>query len=238
MIKHNTMRLPVSLKKDTSNGFTLAEILIAIAIFAIVMTMLFSSFNSVLLTTDAVNGRMASAQMAKSCINRVISDLQSIYVNLPPAYTPPEIDSPPESYRLVGDITRIDSTDFSQLRFTSSAHLSLGYGAQAEGIAEILYYVDKTTDNVRILRRADHLYPYEEFQVNKNDPILCENLRSLAFIYYDEEGSEYENWDSESPDYKYATPRAIRILLEIGDEETSQTYQTKIALPVYRKKIE
>ena len=75
-------------------------------------------------------------------------------------------------------------------------------------------------------------------QANKNDPVLCEKIKTLAFTYYDEEGADYEIWDSESPDFKYATPRAIRITLEIGDEEEFQIYHTKITLPVYRGKME
>lgn len=232
------MGIMVLLRNDKLNGFTLIEILIAIFIFAIVMSMLFSSFHSALSTTEAVRGAMTTNEMAKICIQRVVADLQSIYLNLPPAYTPPGMDAPPEHYRLEGDITSINGRDFSKLRFTSSAHLSLDPSGESDGIAEIVYYVDQTEEDVWVMRRSDKLYPFDAFEANKNDPVLCEKIKSLAFTYYDEEGTEHEVWDSESLDNKYATPWAIGIVLEIGDENASQIYKTKIAMPVYRDEIE
>ncbi|MEE8399369.1 MAG: prepilin-type N-terminal cleavage/methylation domain-containing protein [Desulfobacterales bacterium] len=227
--------------KKQSEGFTLFEILIAIAIFAIVVTMLFSSHILILSNTESVQEGMATAEMAQNCINRMVADLQSIYLTLPPVYEPPEFDTPPEDYRLVGDTTTVGDTPFSRLRFTSSAHLPLGLSIQADGIAEIIYYVQETQDHPFVIRRADNLYPYEpfeEFEENENDPVLCEDISALAFKYFDEEGTEYDVWDSESSDTEYATPRIIGISIGVGDAAAPKLYQTKIMLPLYRGKIE
>jgi prepilin-type N-terminal cleavage/methylation domain-containing protein len=220
------------------HGFTLAEILIATSIFAIVMTMLFSSFNASITNTEMVHGSMTTSQMAENCINRITSDLHSIYLNLPPAYQPPDINAPPDPYRLEGETDSINGLSYSKLRFTSTAHLSFGQSENSDGIAEIVYYVDQTDKDMWVIRRGDKLYPYEEFEIKKSDPVLCEKIKSLAFVYYDAENGEHEVWDSESLENKYATPRAIGVSLEIGNEDASQIYKTKIALPVYRDKIE
>ena len=238
IIGEHTLGTPFFLKKNNPNGFTLTEILIAIFIFAVVMSILLSSFNASLSTTENVHGGMTTAEMAKNCMNRMLYDLQSLYLNLPPSYTPPGFDTPPDLYRREGDTTSINGIDFSKLRFTSSAHLSFGYSEQWEGIAEIVYYVHETEMDSLVMRRADNLYPYELFEENENDPVLCEKIKSLVFKYYDKEGTDYDNWDSESPDFKYATPQAISITLEIGDEDSSQIFQTKLVLPVYRDKVE
>lgn len=211
------------------------EIMIAIFIFAIVVTMLFSSHNVVLSSTGAIRERLDLVEMCKNCIDRMASDLGSMYLELPPAYSPPEFDAPPAPYRIVGDKTDIDTTEFSRLRFTSYAHLSLKHMPSPDGIAEIIYYVHEDREGNILLRRADSLYPYEEFEEDENDPLLCEAIRSLNFKYYDEEGTEHDNWDSESPDFKYATPRAIGLSLEIGDDAISQEYETKVFFPIYRK---
>jgi len=159
-------------------------------------------------------------------------------LNLPPTYTPPGIDTPDDYYRFVGDIISVNGREFPKLRFTSSAHLSFGNLGQSDSIAEIVYYVDQIEEDHFVMKRSDLLYPYDMVTANKHDPILCEKIKSLAFTYYDEEGAEYEVWDSESPDNKYATPRAVGVVLEIGDTNASQIYKTKIILPVYRSKIE
>ena len=228
----------VLLKNNKQNGFTLVEILIAIFIFAMVISMLFGTFHSTFSTTDAVRETMTINEMARACIQRMIADLTSIYLNLPPAYTPPGIDTPADHYRFVGDITSVGGKGFSRLRFTSSAHLSFGDSGQSGGIAEIVYYVDQIEEGQWVIRRSDHLYPYDTVKENKNDPVLCEKIKSMAFTYYDEDGAEHEVWDSESPDNKYSTPMAIGIIFEIGNKNASQIYRTKIALPVYRLKIE
>jgi len=217
-------------------GFTIVEIMIAIFIFAIVITMLFSSHNLVLSNTASIKGGMDMVEVAKNCIDRMVADLQSIYLNLPPAYSPPDLDDPPEPYRVVGDKTTVETTDFARLRFTSSAHLSYGHNPSPDGIAEIVYYVQDAGENGTVLRRADHRYPFGEFEESEDDPILCVTIRSLEFTYYDEESTPYELWDSESPDFGHATPRVIGILLEIGDAAAPYRYETKVHLPVYRRK--
>ena len=93
-------------------------------------------------------------------------------------------------------------------------------------------------DGQAVLRRADHLYPYPQFEDNPGDPILCENVKSLAFKYYDAEGTESEEWNSDSGDYDHATPEAIGIQLEIGSESESHNFETTVKLAVQRKKIE
>jgi len=89
-----------------------------------------------------------------------------------------------------------------------------------------------------VLKRADHLYPYPPFEENGGDPVLCQDVKSLAFRYYDNEGSESEEWNSDSDEYGHATPAAIVIQLEIGNESTSYTFETTVRLAVHRKKIE
>ena len=113
------------------------------------------------------------------------------------------------------------------------AHLPLNHDAR-EGIAEIVYYVQQTPANDFIIRRADKLYPYPEFEENETDPVVCEQVRGFKLTYFDTNNREYEEWDSESDDTEYGTPRAIGIELKIGDEDAPYVFSTQIDLPVYR----
>lgn len=67
---------------------------------------------------------------------------------------------------------------------------------------------------------------------------MCNNLKSLAFKYFDADGAEFEEWDSDSDEYGYATPAAVNIQLEIGNETTSYDFETTVRLAVHRQKIE
>jgi len=218
-------------------GFTLLEILLAFMILGIVVTTVLASFNAVFSTTDTLNRSSQYYGMAKNCLNRMTLDLEALYARQPPLYKKPEFDDPPDSYRIVGSTTDVGGTSFASIRFTSSAHLPLGK-SNRDGIAEIVYYVQAQNDGQMVLRRADHLYPYPEFEERAGDPVLCNNLKSLVFKYLDADGSELDEWNSDSDEYGYATPAAIRIALEIGDETTSYDFETTVRLAAWREKIE
>lgn len=226
---------PASGIRHPECGFTLLEILIAIFIFSVIVATIFGSYNSVFTGAEAINQDATSYETARTCLNRMILDLESIHVSLPPQYSPPDFNGPPDPYRIVGSIDNVQTVSFPKLRFTSSAHVSFG-GRTESHIAEIVYYVQATDNDHYLLRRADNLYPYEEFEENANDPVLCENLKSLTFNYYDGEGTEYDTWDSDAEDFGYATPAAIGITLELTSGMDSLWFKTMVTLPVYREK--
>ena len=223
-----------NIKIHNSFGFTLLEILISIFIFAIIVTTVFGSYNFVLSSSETVDKAISSCQMGQSCLNRMIIDLKSIHVSRFPAYSPPDFDASPDTYRITGEIANVNGADFSKLRFTSLAHVPLKYKQQSN-IPEIVYYVQADKENDFVLRRADNLCSDELFEEKKSDPILCKNIKSLIFTYYDQEGDEYENWDSDLEQFGHATPVAIGIKLEIGNNSDSQLFETMVALPVYRE---
>ena len=220
-----------------NNGFTLVELMLAIVILGLVVTTVLASFNTVFSTTDALQSNSQIYEMAKNCLKQMSRDLESVYVAQPPIYKPPEFDDPPNDYRIVGLSEDTGGTGFAKIRFTSRAHLLLENTTRG-GVAEIVYYLQAKEDGSRVLKRSDNIYPYPEFEEKGSDPVLCEWVKSVAFKYYDAEGSEYEAWDSESDEYEYATPTAIEIQLEIADSGGSQFFGTLIKLPVQRSKNE
>ncbi len=222
-------------RKKASTGFTLIEILVAIFIFSIIMTTIFGSYRSVFSNVDRIDEVNRSYEMAKNSLSRMLQDLASLYVSLPPAYRQPGTNDSPDPYRIQTDTVTVAGSDFSQLRFTSLAHLPFE-NTSAEGITEITYYVQPDENENPVLRRSDKLYPFGSFSPSSNDPILCRDLKSLSFVFFDEEGNEFERWDSESKDDGYATPQAIVIRLEIGAGLHSLVVESAVKLPVFRNK--
>ena len=185
-----------------AKGFTLMEVLVAIAILAIVVTTILASFNSVFSTTEVLDESADIYEMAKNCLKRMTIDLESIHIAQRPIYKPPELDQPPDPYRLVASAKDIDGTGFAQIRFASRAHVPLEKSFKA-GIAEIIYYVQAKEDGLPVLKRADNLYPYPEFEERGSDPVLSKYVKSLAFKFYDSEGTEFDVWDSDSDEFGY-----------------------------------
>lgn len=218
----------------SSTGFTLLEILVAIVIFAIVVSLIFGSFNMVFSSADQINAGSDLFEMANACLTRITKDMEAVHVSLYPRYRQPDLDDPPEIYRFVASEESSGGERFARLRFTSLSHLPAHQGA-AEGIAEIVYYVQETENSGYVIKRADHLYPYpEEFEESDTDPVMCEFVRSFEMVYFDHEGHEYRDWNSQDDDYEYGTPRSVGVKLVIGDEVNQYEFSTEIALPMSR----
>ena len=248
MVMNNGYDIPPVLYKDgagrpdihhssKSPGFTLIEIITAIFIFPIIVTTIFGSYNAVFSDVAAIRSSMEQAEMAQACLNRMTADLQAARVSTTPLYAKPEFDSPPDPYRIYGKTEEAGDTSFGRLRLASLAHLPL-HDDQTGGIAEIVYYVQET-DGKYVLRRADRLFPFSsEFEESRWDPVVCENIKSLTFTYYDQKGETFKEWDSDAAEFGYATPRAIGISFAIGDEDRFQTFETTVFLFSRREKIE
>ena len=229
---------PAADNQKSDKGFTLMEILVATAILAIVVTTVLASFNSVFSTTAVLDESADIYEMAKNCLKRMTFDLESIHVTQRPLYKPPELDQPPDLYRIVATAEDTGGTGFAQtLRFTSRAHVGFEKSPR-EGIAEIIYYVRAGDNGQLTLKRADNLYPYPEFEEKGSDPTLCKYVKSLSFKFYDKDGIEFDVWNSDSDEFGYATPIAIAIKLELAKEAVSHTFETMVALPISREKTD
>jgi general secretion pathway protein J len=228
---------PEARGQKPDSGFTLMEVLVAIAILAVVVTTILASFNSVFSTTEVLDESADIYEMAKNCMKRLTSDLESIHITQRPLYKPPEFDQPPDPYRIVTTTSDTDGTGIAQLRFASRAHINLEKSPR-KGIAEIIYYVQAGNDGDLVLKRADNLYPYPAFEERGSDPVLCKYVKSLAFKFYNQDGIESDIWDSDSDEFGYATPKAVGIKLELANKAASHTFETMVSLPAWRKKVE
>lgn len=228
---------PANRQQPATAGFTLMEVLVAITILAIVVTTILASFNAVFSTTEVLDESADIYEIAKNCMKRMVLDLESIHIVQRPIYKPPELDQPPDPYRIVATTEDADGTRFAKIRFASSAHVRLEKGLR-EGIAEIVYYLQASNDGLPVLKRADNLYPYPDFEEKGSDPVLSKYVKSLAFKFYDREGLEFDVWDSDSDEFGYATPTAIGIKLELASKAASHPFETMVFLPVSREKAE
>jgi general secretion pathway protein J len=222
------------------SGFTLIEIMLAILIFAIVVTTVLTSFNMVFSSTPAINDTVAAYEMAANCLLRINDDLTAAFIIPSAGYAPPDLDDPPDPYRIVGGFER-ERSAFILLRFASLSHLPMGHDKRA-GIAEIIYYLQEDDPGRYLVRRSDKLYPYPPFEPSSTDPVLCENVKSLTLTFYDKDGEGSTSWDSDDESFGYATPEmiGIKLVLYAGDFDRSPqlVFQTAIPFQVVRKQKE
>lgn len=220
-----------------TGGFTLLEIMVAIFIFAVIITTVFGSFRAVFSSTDAVGSDIQLYATARSCLARMATDLSSIYIRDYPRYTKPTFNDAEDIYRVWGTSEDIQGARVGHLQFASLAHVPFNRDPR-RGVCRIVYYVLKDDNDQLTLRRDDALFPFPEFEPSEDDPILCDHVLGLEFAYVDADGESTDSWDSESSDNDYATPHAVTIRLTVGQPSRPITFSTRVPLHVFRKASE
>jgi len=228
---------------SNNRGFTLVEVLIAVTIFGIVVSTLYSSFNIIISNINPMNTSLDDYGMAQNTMDRITKDLASLYLTSNAIYSPPDMetdDNAIDRFRFVSQAISINANSFSQLRFASLEHISFNRN-QKPGIGIIKYYTEKSENGAIVLKRSDIgliFYDGNQEDDSYNEPVLCERVLAFKLEFTDHEGKNYEEWDSDSSDFNFASPYSINIKLEIGDDNKTNVFETTIVLPVQREKNE
>ena len=224
-----------------ASGFTLVEILLAITVFGLVSGLIFGAYTKTLDNIEHTDRSIHGYSQAKTCLERMTADLKAIRVTGLAAYKPPETSfSDNDPWRVEGT-EREGGSDFPRLSFASLAHVDLS-GDGREGTASITYYVTKEAEGRTgwVLRRKDAFMAELFGEGSGADPILCDNVKALKFIYYNAEGDESTSWDSDSDTSSFTTPRSVGVILDIvgpnGPDGAPVRFTTTIDLPSWRDK--
>jgi len=229
---------------NTSNpsGFTLAEILIAIFIFAVVLTTIYTSYTGTFRVVNETESQAEIYRMARIAMKRMVEDLESTYVPKREG-NPQSEEDPMQSFQFVGKDQEIKGRYADTLRFISRAHINLSGDDEDTGKTEIGYYVKENEEGEDfVLYRSDRPM-FEDgflFEENFDGLVLCEGLASVNFTYYEEKGEPLENWDSTSEKHKDTIPRMVSVLLEFVNPLSSETplrFMTSVFLPIERGQV-
>jgi prepilin-type N-terminal cleavage/methylation domain-containing protein len=222
------------------SGFTLIEILVAISVFAVLVSVVLGSLKFLLSKTDLMKEGITIYEEARISLDRISTDLRAVYVSVAPGYKIPDIDDDPDPYRFFCEASGNDDT---RLEFTAFSHLPLGGGIPATA-GKIMYYLQETEDDGWVLMRSDQALKVDDDSERfpdrddaGTDPVLCRNVKTFRIICFDQDGKEYESWDSDANDVSYATPAAVLVRMEIEGLHGVHTFETSVAMPVFRKKV-
>jgi general secretion pathway protein J len=214
-------------------GFTLVEVLVAMAVFAIVAGLAFGALRYVARDQAALASAADLEAAAAACLDRMARDLSALYVSQPPLFAAPLPGDPPPEFQMT---TQPGEGASGDLFFSSLAHVSFGNPARG-GIARIGYTLHPDGNGRYLIRRADHLAPRLTDEGGPADPVLCEHVRSVDYHFYGRDGEVVEHWDSASEDSGYATPRALRITLRVDGGDSDRTLGTIVFFPVQREPL-
>lgn len=212
------------------HGFTLAELLIAILIFAVVVSLTYGAFTTTFTAVDSGDASSRFGERARITLERMSEDLESFYGG--------------EKGFFQGESERFGANRSDSLTFSSTAHLRFNRDQQARGVTAITYTVEEVEDSgeLRLYRNDAPILPGVEAEEEKGF-LLCEGLRELTFTYIDDEGGEFESWDSSFPEQGEEADYPSLVVIEMGfsnneaddeDREEKVYYSTAVALPKQR----
>jgi general secretion pathway protein J len=167
-------------------GFTLVELLIAIFIFAIVVSAVYGSYRATFQIVHGSEYRLRIANSARVVLERVTEDLGSIVTGTGGVFS--------------GETHAFSGKRGDSLSFVSNAHLVLSKTDTVSGPALISYQVeaDEETGLLNLYRSDIVLLPGTETDSDDaRKHLICRGLQEFQFTYLDQDGNETDDWQVE-----------------------------------------
>lgn len=202
--------------RGDNRGFTLAELLIAIVIFSVVVAMVYGSYNMTFRVISNADAHSVYGERARITMERFVEDLESYHGG--------------QGGSITGETESFGEYRGDAVRFTTRSHLIFHKSQLPVGYATVLYSVEEGEDGMLRLYRADipH-YPGTDIDDEEKGFLLCDGLREVAITYYDEDGNETDSWD-EPQKAPFMVQLRIGFAHEEGETETIY-FSTGVALP-------
>ncbi len=209
--------------RKSGEGFTLLEILIAIAIFGMVIGLAYSSYNATFHIINSAEEQTDTFAKARISMERIMADIESFYMG--------------KEMFFKGKRKSIGAYNGDSLEFTSTAHIQLYPEDISTGPVVIRYQVteDPESDSLLLYRLESPLLKHDTNDKDNPGLLLSDSLKEVIFSYRDEDGEEKESWGDEDDTGDDTTlPSLIHISLRFNDNEeegAGTLFQTAIRLP-------
>jgi general secretion pathway protein J len=197
-------------------GFTLAEILIAVAILAIVSTLIYGSFARTFETREFVGRIQERYHSVRTALDRMAREISMAFI-----YDCRELDTPTGERRM-WTIFKVERTGkIDRLVFSSFSHMRLVRDVNQSDQNVLAYYGEEDSDEpgVTNLMRREKLRVDGEPERGGEALEMCHDVSSLHFELWDEVKKEWvEEWDCSQIERQNQLPNLVRITLTVVNE--------------------
>ena len=208
-------------------GFTLLELVVAIAIFAIISTFVYSAYTGTVVTTERAQKKIELYQKARLVLDRISEELEQ---------TERIRDVNNMLYScLYGENDEINGINADELDFVSRANSYYSKENGKPALVRIHYILEPASGEKEsyfvLVRREDPAIWMEDEERIKPEEFL-ENCDGINFEYLSDSGW-VDEWDDTMDQVNQGKlPRAVRITLTLKDENgEKRDFSTTVFLP-------
>ncbi|WP_164015080.1 type II secretion system protein GspJ [Pyxidicoccus trucidator] len=212
-----------------ARGFTLMEVMVAVAITALMGTVVAMAFQTGLTAKETVEADADRYRQVRVAMNRMAREIGSAYVS--------------DRYDLKRFRDQNDRpTNFvgerDKLLFTTFSHQRLYTDVKESDQAVVEYFVEASTDREakgrQDLKRRVNPNVDDRMDRGGNTDVLFEGVKGLEFAYWNSEKKEWDDeWDTRRTELKALLPTRVRVTVTAVDEtgkEAKYTTQARIML--------
>jgi general secretion pathway protein J len=208
-----------------ARGFTLVEVLVAMAITAIMGAMVAGAINQVGNAAEATRAQSERYGEARRALTRLSAELAM-------AFTSDHYDRA----RYANGRPTVFRGREDEVLFTTMAHVRLFRGAKESDQSVVEYSIDRDPEN----RDADALFRREKIRID-DDPedgghrdLVARGVKRLTLSYWDATKKEWvREWDTSRVERLNELPTLVRAELELslpGGREERLSAATRVAL--------
>lgn len=218
--------------RRAKSGMTLIEIMAAMAILAIVASLLYSAFVQTARNKKRIETELDRYHEIYSAIERIAQELSMAYTS---AHR-----NPNEVLRsMITGFVAKESGSNSRVDFTSFSHRRLYRNAHESDQNELSYFVanDPKDPGRRVLARREQRRVDDDFTKGGQSQILIEDVRKFELSFFDPLTTEWaNNWDTTQTSMQpNRLPMQAKILITVPSvtgRGPDQTFGTRTNLPI------
>lgn len=221
---------------ENERGFTLIEIMVAVAILAVISVLLWQSSAVILnakLRFEEEDTRVQEAMMA---LTRISDDLSMSYIY----QTQAQLGTGAHGENLTKiEFEAKDGGTQDALNFASMSNFRYIKGSEDIDRAEISYFLKQTEaeekgDTGYALVKRVQSPPDNEPEEGGVEYVVLDNVKEFDLQFYNKDTDKWtSSWDSNAPEFNKKMPRAVQVRLVIPDPnepDESMTFATTALL--------
>jgi prepilin-type N-terminal cleavage/methylation domain-containing protein len=207
----------------SADGFTLIEVLAAVFLTAVVMTVAIAFFVQLSDSTDAAERKARDGRLALAVLDRIARDLEGAYL----LAKPPDVDPNLQPWIFLAESDEGDSAS-DRVKFASRSNRPKNPLDHGSDLAMVTYLLHPADDEAgyELLRAVTPGLPEgldREFPSAQDERfmLVANRIESFGMRFLDENGEWLDDWDSSLLEQSGQLPRAAEIEISFvpaGDE--------------------